>query len=62
MTWFILSEYSKESREAKVYDTQDGFMVEMYEDGRLVEARSLFGHNQHYAEDCAENWIEGIIA
>lgn len=61
MTWIVLSEYSKDGREAKIYDTQDGFVVEMYEDGKMVEARNLFEHSLRYAEDCAENWVEGII-
>ena len=62
MTWIVLSEYSKDSREAKIYDTQDGFMVELYENGAMVDTRNLSEHTLRYAEDCAENWVEGIIA
>lgn len=61
MTWIILSEYTKEDREAKIYDTDEGYVVEMFEEGKPIELRSLTNHTLRYAEDCAENWVEGII-
>lgn len=62
MNWIVLSEYTKDGRMAKIYDTQDGYTVELYENGDVVDTRDLSGHTLRYAEDCAENWIEGIIA
>lgn len=37
------------------------FVVDMYQDGKLIESRALPGKNKHYAEDVAENWENGII-
>ena len=38
-----------------------GFTVEFYEDGVLVETRPLPKKSIHYAEDCAENWVSGLM-
>jgi len=38
------------------------YVVDMYdENGKLVESRPIVGHSKRYAEDCAENWQNGII-
>jgi len=37
------------------------YVVEMYEDGKLLERRPIVGHSKRYAEDCAENWENGLI-
>jgi len=37
------------------------YVVDLYENGKLVQSRDLPGHNRHYAEDVAENWENGII-
>jgi len=37
------------------------YVVDMFEDGKLVESRELEGKSIRYAEDCAENWENGII-
>ena len=61
MTWIVLSEYSKDGRDAKIYDTDEGYVVELMEDSKPVEVRNLTNYSLRYAEDCAENWVEGII-
>lgn len=33
----------------------------MYVGGELAEERPLYGHSKRYAEDCAENWENGVI-
>jgi hypothetical protein len=33
----------------------------MFEDNILKECRPLIGYSEQYAENCAENWITGII-
>ena len=50
----------KINRTAKIID-QKGFAVEMYEDDVLVETRELPGKIISYAEDTAENWVNGLI-
>lgn len=37
------------------------FVVDLYENGKLVQCRELPGKSRHYAEDVAENWQNGII-
>ena len=48
------------SRKAKV-KASTVYVVEMFEDGELVESRPMYGKSIKYAEDCAENWENGII-
>lgn len=63
-----LSEFYSDSskhtfkRVARVCVTEGSdYVVEMYEDNNLVESRTISGHNLGYAEDCAENWVTGVI-
>ncbi len=50
------------SRRALIYkDSNQDLHCELWEEGNLVEVRSLKGHNIHYAEDTASNWVSGII-
>lgn len=37
------------------------YIVELYEHKELVESRVISGYNLNYAEDCAENWVLGVI-
>jgi hypothetical protein len=52
-------EYS--DRRAEVMKNVHGFYVEMYKDDILVETRELYEHSERYAEDCAENYVMGIL-
>jgi len=47
-------------RSSRVLETTC-WQVEMYEDNVLIETRELPGKSIHYANDCAENWNNGII-
>lgn len=50
------------SRRALIYkDSNQDLHCELWEEGNLVEVRSLKGHNIHYAEDTASNWVSRII-
>jgi len=42
-------------REVKTY------IVDLYEENTLLEERTLYGKSKRYAEDCAENWENGIF-
>jgi hypothetical protein len=33
----------------------------MMQDGAIIEERNIKGHTEQYAEDCAENWVLGVI-
>ena len=37
------------------------YVVDLYEDGKLVQVRDLPGKSRHYAQDVAENWETGVI-
>jgi hypothetical protein len=53
-------EFKKEKRTA-VIEEVTSYIVKMYVGGELAEERPLYGHSKHYAEDCAENWENGVI-
>jgi len=63
MTTFLSEYYDNKHdvRKAIVLDNGDGYWVELWEHGKLVETRDLRHKTLQYAEDCAENWVEGII-
>lgn len=55
-------------REAKVYIVREPskfyreyFEVEFYDNSKLKETRIIKEHSEMYAEDCAENWVLGVI-
>lgn len=54
--------YMSEDKEAVVMKDEKGFYVELYELGKLREVRKVYNHSEWYAEDLAENWVEGIIS
>jgi hypothetical protein len=33
----------------------------MIADKAIIEDRKITGHSEQYAEDCAENWVLGVI-
>lgn len=37
------------------------YVVDLYEDNKLIESRKLPGKSKYYAEDVSENWDTGII-
>ena len=41
--------------------TYDTYSVIMIKDGKIIEERLLKGHSEEYAENCAENFVMGII-
>lgn len=50
-----MGERKAEIRSVEIY------VVDLYEDGKLVEERHLPGKSFSYAEDVRENWENGII-
>ena len=46
---------SKNPKLGKIYG------VVMIKDGKIIEERLLKGHSERYAEDCAENFVMGVI-
>jgi len=49
-------------RKACVFKEPDGsYTVTMIQDAAIIEERNIQGHSEQYAEDCAENWVLGVI-
>jgi hypothetical protein len=53
--------FIQSGRSAKVYNTEAGFEVDLYEGNELIETREVNYHSEKYAEDCAENWVMRIF-
>ena len=47
----------QDNRTAKVYMTEKGFEVDLYQENDLVATRKVHKHSESYAEDVAENWV-----
>jgi len=53
------SQYS--DRKSHVFKELTGYSVLMIKGETVVEDRLIEGHSEQYAEDCAENWVLGVI-
>jgi hypothetical protein len=49
------------NRISVVSAADDFYVVDLYEYGILLQSRNMGRHNLQYAEDCAENWVLGVI-
>ena len=59
-TFYGIDEYK--DRKAYVFLEEEGsYTVTMLKDITIVEDRNIKGHSETYAENCAENWVLGII-
>tara|TARA_Y100001938_G_scaffold141196_1_gene210593 strand:- start:103 stop:300 length:198 start_codon:yes stop_codon:yes gene_type:complete len=54
--------YERGERKALVKRNKKGFFVELYELNRCLEKRKVYNHSESYAENVAENWVDGIIS
>lgn len=57
----LCHQYQKGNRMAKVYNTKLGFEVDLFEGTDFQATRKVHNHSEIYAENTAENWVEGII-
>ena len=53
--------FRKDERSAEVYRTSKGFEVELYEQNGWSATRKVHQHSETYAENTAENWVQGIF-
>jgi hypothetical protein len=53
--------YQREERMAKVFQAYEGFYVEFYKNNVMVERREMYTHNEEYAENAAENYVDGVM-
>ena len=50
-----------DNRKAIIFKNDNTYGVVMIKDGKIIEERLLKGHSEEYAEDCAENFVVGVI-
>ena len=50
-----------QDRKAMVFKEKEGFTILMLEDKTIYNQRTITGHSEVYAENCAENWVLGVI-
>jgi len=55
-----MSTFWEKDRKAETYKIKDVWYVGMFIAEELVEFRSMRGHNEQYAENCAENFVMRI--
>ena len=58
----IYHTYIRDNRKALVLKNANGVYVELYDTDELIETRELYNHAEIYAENCAENWVDMVIA
>ena len=58
----FVEDWAKGNRLATIYKDSYGYYVRLSETGsRFIETRDLSKHTLEYAQNCAENWVEGVI-
>lgn len=52
-----------EIRKIPAPNTESGemYVVDLWEDGKLIQTRELPDNNFYYAQDVSENWDRGLI-
>ena len=57
-----IHEFRHKDRWSQVFVTREGnFIVRMFHNQAWIEDRLIKDHSESYAEDCAENFVLGII-
>lgn len=57
----MLKSYSGSNRRAEIYREEEGLTIYLFENNILQEKRELKNYSIHYAEDCAENYVNKIF-
>lgn len=56
----IISTYEKDNRKAEIHKDETDFYVKLIENDAIVDIVKLENKSIHYAESCAENYVERI--
>ena len=56
----LISTHQKDNRKAEIHKDEVDFYVKLIENGVLIETRKLNNKSIHYAESCAENYVERV--
>ena len=59
----FLEEFVEGPRSASIYlgGIDNDYLVLFFLENQWIETRSLVGQTMRYAQDCAENWVKGVI-
>jgi|TARA_R110000851_G_scaffold119793_2_gene247835 hypothetical protein len=52
--------YERDDKKAVVSRNPSGFFVELFKAKELHETVEVYGKSERYAEDLAENWVDGV--
>ena len=55
-----LHDFKHENRWAQVYKVGDDYVVQCFINQIYEGSKTIRGHSEQYAEDCAENFVFGI--
>ncbi len=59
----LLHQYQLDGRMAKVFlNTELGFEVDLFDNTGFLETRKVHNHSESYAEDVADNFVQGIYS
>ena len=56
----LLHDFRHENRWAQVFLVGKDFMIQCFKNQVYEGSRTIKGHSEMYAEDCAENYVLGI--
>lgn len=56
----LISTYEKDNRKAEIYKDETDYYVKLIENDTIVDIRKLENKSIHYAESCAENYVERL--
>jgi hypothetical protein len=56
----LISTYEKDNRKAEIYKDETDYYVKLIENDAIVDIRKLENKSIHYAESCAENYVERL--
>jgi hypothetical protein len=56
----LVDTYKKDNRKAEIYKDETDFYVKLIENDAIVDIIKLENKSIHYAESCAENYVERI--
>ena len=56
----LIDTYKKDNRRAEIHKDEIDFYVKLIENDQIVDIIKLDNKSMHYAESCAENYVERL--
>lgn len=57
----LIKAYNSNNRRSEIHREDEGLTVYLFENNQLQEKRELFSYSIHYAESCAENYVNKTV-